>query len=153
MATRTPPNQLVDGQPQNRLDNRLEKAKKELHPAMVAHQFKQGQSGNPGGRPVTKPITDEIKRFLATKVPGKKQTYLEKFAREAVLRAIKRSDVMMREVFSRIEGPLRVEPRADDITQVGVRVIIDDMPRPTPPGQQTVDVRAVSKGASNKGDD
>ena len=142
-----------DSKRQNTPDITLEK-KHKLTPAMEENKWKKRMpSPNPGGRPKTKPMTDEMKKILERKVPGKGYSYLELFVARAFMRALRGNDTMTREIWNPIEGILHVQPRADGITQVGVRVIVDDMPRPTPPGLQTVDVRAVSKGASNKGDD
>jgi Family of unknown function (DUF5681) len=63
MVKGAPPNQAADVQPQNRRGNR--RGKRQLHPAMIAYQFKPGQSGNPGGRPRRKPLTDMLISFWA----------------------------------------------------------------------------------------
>jgi hypothetical protein len=68
------------------------------------------------------------------------------------MRALRGNDVLAKEVYSRIEGLMRIEPDADDITQVGVKVIIADMPRPIPPNQRVIAAQAT-KGNGNKGDD
>ena len=66
--------------------------------------FKRGQSGNPGGRP--KKIERLIDYKLDKKVPGDKQsrTYAEALVDAAVEPALKKSDVLMKEIFERVDG-------------------------------------------------
>lgn len=70
--------------------------------------FPKGISGNPGGRP--RKITSRIERVLASRVVenGKptKKTYLDLFAEVGVKRAIARSDVLYKEIYERVEGPV-----------------------------------------------
>jgi Family of unknown function (DUF5681) len=125
--------------------------KHKLTPELQANMQKWTKgmpSPNPGGRPKTKPMTDELKRILNRNVKGKKYTYLQLIVARAVKRALAGNDVMTKEVWNRMDGILHVEPKADDISQVGVRVIIDDAPRPDPPpDKKTIEVQAqVSKG-------
>jgi Family of unknown function (DUF5681) len=92
--------------------------------------FQPGQSGNPLGRPVRKPLITALEKYLSRPVPGDKQhrTFLEKLVEETVKRAIKKSDVLVREIFERVEGKV-----APDETQanMGVQVILmDKIPRP-----------------------
>ena len=70
---------------------------------MKAYQFKPGQSGNPTGRP--KGLTDPLKAFLSRKVPGDPEgrRYLEKLVESMVERAIAKSDVLVKEIFDRVE--------------------------------------------------
>jgi Family of unknown function (DUF5681) len=108
MATRTSPNQSVDITKKQKSGdttvpaNRAEtgQPRQPFSKQDIDKQFKPGQSGNPSGRPVTKLITDKIKQLLAKKVPGKKLTYLDVLASEILKRAIKKSDVMARELYS-----------------------------------------------------
>jgi hypothetical protein len=69
--------------------------------------------------------------YLAKPVPGDKKhrTYIEKLIEETVARATKRSDVLVKEIFDRIEGKVATpEPVKAD---TGVRVILmDKVPRP-----------------------
>jgi Family of unknown function (DUF5681) len=102
--TTVPANRAETGQPQQQFSKQY-----------IDKQFKPGQSGNPSGRPVTKPITDKIKQLLAMKVPGKKITYLDVLASEILKRAIKKSDVMAREV----RGELDTLRQSDDLSPIG----------------------------------
>jgi hypothetical protein len=79
---------------------------------------------------VRKPLTTALEKYLSRPVPGDKQhrTFLEKLVEETVKRAIKKSDVLVREIFERVEGKV-----APDETQanMGVQVILmDKIPRP-----------------------
>ena len=97
---------------------------------LAPHKFKPGQSGNPLGRPVRKPLTTALEKYLSKQVPGDRQhrTFLEKLVEETVKRALKKSDVLVKEIFERVEGKT-----APDETQanLGVQVILmDKIPRP-----------------------
>jgi hypothetical protein len=65
----------------------------------------KGVSGNPGGRPKKKPITEELERLLADEVPnGKGQTWATVIA-EALLHEARKGDVRaISELANRIEG-------------------------------------------------
>jgi len=97
---------------------------------LAPHKFKPGQSGNPLGRPVRKPLTTALEKYLSRPVPGDKQhrTFLEKLVEETVKRAIKKSDVLVREIFERVEGKTAPD---ETQTNMGVQVILmDKIPRP-----------------------
>jgi hypothetical protein len=65
----------------------------------------KGVSGNPGGRPKKKPITEELERLLAEKAPhAKGQTWAARIA-EALLHQARKGDVRaVTELANRIEG-------------------------------------------------
>lgn len=65
----------------------------------------KGVSGNPGGRPTKKPITEELERLLAGEAPnGKGQTWATVIA-EALLHEASKGDVRaISELANRIEG-------------------------------------------------
>jgi len=91
--------------------------------------FKPGQSGNPLGRPVRKPFTTALERYLAKPIPGDKQhrTLLEKLVETTVKRALKKSDTLMKEIVERLDGAVAKE---ENPANVGVRVILmDGIPR------------------------
>lgn len=90
--------------------------------------FKPGRSGNPGGR--TKGMSDQVKKFLTRKVPKDPEgrLYLEKLVEAMVKRAIKKSDVLMKEIFDRVEGKVPTNPA--EAAQYGVKIIIADIPGP-----------------------
>src|SRR5574340_1696695 len=67
--------------------------------------FKPGQSGNPGGRPKKKPLTEELEKILhSTGRDPQKRTYARRLMESAVKRAIKKSDFALKEVWERTEG-------------------------------------------------
>ena len=94
--------------PGDRHANRLPEPEKKhkITPQMKAAQYPKGVSGNPRGRPKSKPITDQIKKILERKVKDKDYTYLELFAFRNVMRALQGNNAMTREVWNRIEGIL-----------------------------------------------
>jgi Family of unknown function (DUF5681) len=127
----------TETQPQNRQNNR--RGKRELHPAMIAHQFKPGQSGNPGGRPKSKPFSDELWRQLqALENPKSKkgQTMLQALIAAGIKRALKDSDTLLKEILNRIDGP--VVPDRDDKSEQAATVVILDVPRPSSEGITTM---------------
>jgi hypothetical protein len=46
-----------------------------ITPAMAAAQWRPGQSGNVGGRPKTKPITDALRELMAEEYTGKEERF------------------------------------------------------------------------------
>lgn len=74
------------------------------------HWWKPGQSGNPGGRP--KKLTNHLERHLDEIDPETGKSYGDMLVEAAVQRAIRKSDVAMKEVWDRAEGPL-ARPEAD----------------------------------------
>jgi hypothetical protein len=66
---------------------------------------KPGESGNPGGRPKTKPLTEELERLLGEQAPkGKGQTWAAVIAEALVKRASKGDVRAIAELGNRIEG-------------------------------------------------
>jgi hypothetical protein len=100
--------------------------------------WKPGQSGNPKGR--AKGLTDPLKEFLTRKVPNDPQgrLYLEKLVENMVKRAIKKSDVLVKEIFDRVEGKVPNDPA--EAAQYGVKIIIADIPGPPGEFNQFIDV-------------
>jgi Family of unknown function (DUF5681) len=69
------------------------------------HLFKPGQSGNPGGRPKKKPLTEELEKILqSTGRDPQKRTYAKRLMESAVKRAIKKDTLALREIWERAEG-------------------------------------------------
>lgn len=69
------------------------------------HLFKPGQSGNPGGRPKKKPLTEELQKILeSTGRDPQKRTYAKRLMESAVKRAIKKDTLALREIWERAEG-------------------------------------------------
>lgn len=73
-------------------------------------RFKPGISGNPSGRPKTKPIADAYRRILLSGAMdlklGRKDPNLEKFAKSMIKQAIKGNVKAAAEITNRIEGPV-----------------------------------------------
>jgi hypothetical protein len=46
-----------------------------LTPEMIASQWKPGESGNPSGRPKTKPISDALRELLAEEYAGNEERF------------------------------------------------------------------------------
>lgn len=70
------------------------------------YRFAPGQSGNPGGRPKTKPLTDAYRAILNQKDPNDKEgrTYAEIIAMAQVKRAIEGDSRAVGEIADRVEG-------------------------------------------------
>jgi len=66
--------------------------------------FQPGQSGNPGGRPKTKPITDAIKERLAKIPPDDPRTDAQRVADVLVDGALAGDIQFIRELLNRVEG-------------------------------------------------
>ena len=67
--------------------------------------WKPGESGNPGGRPKTKPLTEELQRLLKQEAPkGEGRTWAALIA-EALLTKAREGDVRaITELANRVEG-------------------------------------------------
>ena len=67
--------------------------------------WKPGQSGNPGGRPRTRPFTDELTRLLEHDAPNANGKSWAMVIAEALLRKARKGDVRAFSVLvNRIEG-------------------------------------------------
>ena len=65
----------------------------------------KGVSGNPGGRPHAKPLTEEIERQLGQEAPnGKGQTWAAVIAKALLTRAAKGDIRAIAELANRVEG-------------------------------------------------
>lgn len=92
---------------------------------VIGRPFKPGQSGNPGGRP--KKLTRILDEVLDKKDKSGK-TQAEKLVQAVVARAIKKSDLLVKEVWERVEGKA---PASDELDPNSARVtVILDIPRP-----------------------
>lgn len=148
MVKGKPPNQAADVQPQNRRGNR--RGKRQLHPAMIPCQFKPGQSGNPGGRPRRKPLTDMLIMFLEQIDPKDKQKrqFAQKLIREWYDRAMARSDLLMMEILNRVDGKLAPETDQERKAERPYSVVVMDVPRPprpVPPDMPVVKILPAPK--------
>lgn len=69
-----------------------------------ATQFKPGQSGNPGGRPKKRPITDAILKELRVKGPNGQDSHLQLAVWKLVQLAIAGDVAAFKELANRVEG-------------------------------------------------
>jgi hypothetical protein len=74
--------------------------------------FKAGQSGNPGGRPKKKPLTELYERILAD---PKNIAAIEKVVLEALSRGNMAMVLLLREMAERVEGKI-TQPIEGEIT-------------------------------------
>lgn len=79
---------------------------------MRERMFKPGQSGNPGGRPKKKPITDLYEEILGD---PKNMAVLRKSIVKALSRGQMAMVLQLREMTDRVEGKV-TQPIAADIT-------------------------------------
>jgi hypothetical protein len=68
------------------------------------HRFKPGQSGNPGGRPKSKLLTQAYRELLEQVDPKERKTLAEILARKAVQQALKGNLAALKEITDRTEG-------------------------------------------------
>jgi hypothetical protein len=77
--------------------------------AREATQFRKGQSGNPGGRPKTRLISDAMLKALVKREAVRGQTNAERIAETAVREAANGDVQWVKVVLSYVEG-LPVQP-------------------------------------------
>jgi hypothetical protein len=77
--------------------------KPKLTPEMEAAQWKPGQSGNPGGRPKKKPITEMYERILSD--PANLEA-IEQAIVKSLLKGNMAMVLQLREVTDRVEGKI-----------------------------------------------
>jgi hypothetical protein len=90
---------------------------------LKGHKFKPGQSGNPGGRPKKKPLTDAYREALAELVPGdaKGRTFAQLIAQQLVKKAaVDKHYLTAAEIADRVEG------KADRSIDLNVKRSIKD---------------------------
>jgi hypothetical protein len=77
--------------------------KQKLHPEMEARKWQPGESGNPGGRPKKKPLTELYEKIL-------NDPEQMKSLESAVIKSLKRGQMAMvlqlREMAERVEGKI-----------------------------------------------
>ena len=107
----------------------------------VETRWKKGQSGNPGGRPKTKPLTDAYRKYMSLIITQEiaKETRLpagfvgitiaESIAIGQAFVAIKGSTIAAREIADRIEGRV-VTPDDADAESAGPLYVVLRAPRP-----------------------
>src|SRR5262249_6835801 len=99
----------------------------------VAHRFKPGQSGNPGGRPRTAKLSEACRAKLASAIPGdpESRSYAEAIADKLAQLALKGDIRAAQELADRAQG--RPSQMAPPTEYSGVKYIVLDMPRPQRP--------------------
>lgn len=71
-------------------------------------RWKPGQSGNPGGRPKKKPITDAYNELMALIDPKSGLTGAQLLARAAMERALREANpTLIKEITDRVEGAVK----------------------------------------------
>ena len=100
-------------------------------------RFRQGISGNPGGRPATKLITEELMRRLAMRAPAKlainlglrdDATVAEAIAARLAYRAMEGDVGAIKEIVDRLEGKVRQATNVSPDEEVVLRIVYDDIP-------------------------
>jgi hypothetical protein len=137
-------------------DNSEKKEKKRLreHPRSLANlvTWQPGQTGNPGGRPQKKPITDRYLRIVETELPDEIRTALslprgatfgDAIALAQARQAIKGETAAAKQMREAIEG--RSITQADFEGKNAAMTIIFDMPMPTSPVIQPRGFRILNR--------
>ncbi|MFZ3329966.1 MAG: DUF5681 domain-containing protein [Candidatus Acidiferrales bacterium] len=121
---------------------KTEKRRRGEHPRSLANlvTWQPGQTGNPGGRPKKKPITDRYHRIVETELPDdirraldlpRGATFGDAIALAQARQAIKGETGAAKEMREAIEG--RSITQADFEGKNGAITIIFDMPMPPSP--------------------
>jgi hypothetical protein len=123
--------------PQNSEENKPYVPK--LSPAMEAAQWKPGQSGNPGGRPKKKPVTDALRVALDTIVPGDKEgrTYAEVIAFALVHEALAGKN----KVSAASEIADRVEGKPGSRMEIDASLSVEEVSHPREMTEEEIDAR------------
>jgi hypothetical protein len=89
--------------------NRRKTGKKNPVPRSESTQWKPGQSGNPGGRPRTAPLSQACRELLNAPVPNDPQarTYAQVIAAQLAKKAMRGDVEASRELANRAEGKAR----------------------------------------------
>lgn len=107
----------------------------------VEHQFKPGQSGNPGGRPKGTSLTAVLRRVLEREHQGRPigELLVERLVKEALSGKLPH----LKEVLDRVEG--RVVERMKLETNAAPGVVVLHMPPPRVIGEPEADAAARSE--------
>lgn len=107
---------------------------------LTAHQFKPGQSGNPGGRPKKLPITDYLTEQLAMQIPvemkervpqafrrlyGEEATFGELLAFQVIAKAAEGDMKAMNAVLERVEGRVSQSVAVSGSEEVFRTIVLD----------------------------
>jgi hypothetical protein len=88
--------------------------------------FQPGQSGNPGGRPKRKPITEAYLKLMDEVIPNhpQRRTFAEAIALGQAKAAMRGSAPAAREIADRLEGKA---PQAIELSGGAITVQLDDV--------------------------
>ena len=86
------------------------------------HRWKKGQSGNPGGRPKSRPITEAMRKALEA---GDLASMAD-LAKTGIEKAMAGDHRFWHDVMDRLDGPVRQEIQAD-VTMRTADELIEDM--------------------------
>lgn len=112
--------------------------------------FKPGQSGNPGGRPKTKPLTEAVRAVLESSgFDDEPMSNLERLARSIVLRAMDSSTSDAKEIWNRLEGRVAEKIEIEETRPTPHAIPIQD-PRFVAPARKSAR-KPVSKAKATKG--
>lgn len=104
---------------------------------LIPYQFKPGESGNPGGRPKTRPVTDYVREQLERQIPtvmrvklpavfaqlyGESATFGQMLAFQMIAQAATGERRAMKEVLDRVEGKVTQQLASDEIDSIQLTV-------------------------------
>lgn len=95
----------------------------------VEHQFKPGQSGNPGGRPKSKLITRAYQEILERVDEKSGKTFAEIIAEVVVLAAKDKNLPAVKEITDRTEGRPNQPVELSGVTGVDMMIEMSDLDR------------------------
>lgn len=99
---------------------------------LAPHQWKPGQTGNPGGRPRTKPITDRVRDALE-EIGEDGRPLAAAVVREWLQMIVDGDLAALRELLDRVEGPLTQALKHEHDGGLTVRVEYADAHSDAPP--------------------
>lgn len=102
--------------------DKYERLKKQTEP----YRWKKGQSGNPGGRPKYKPITDRLRELLDSKFGKDGRTYADHIAQMVVDDLLDPAGklkhgfntMLLRELLERVEGGVKTEVEVTEVKKI-----------------------------------
>lgn len=126
-AGEQPEAEATEGGQDEKPDNRADR--------VAAWRWKPGQSGNPGGRPKRKPLTDQLldEVLKVSDDPrAKGMTIVQLLNRALISQALKGNVGAQRELRDRIEGKvpltLKVGPEVEEESQTDLAITVIDVP-------------------------
>lgn len=96
--------------------------------AIEPFRWQKGQSGNPGGRPKRKPISEAYEKFLQFKDDAG-LTAAERVAQAVIMQALKGNIQAVKEMTDRVEGSVRqsLDVALGGMTDEEIRTLINDL--------------------------